>query len=199
LDTTTQAIDRFQIRKVLGEGGQGVVYLAHDPKLGRDVAIKTITAPRDEEVCALLHEARAVSALRHPCIVPLFEAGEFEGTPYLVFEYVTGESLHGLITRNGPMPTESALKIAAQVLDGLAHAHKNGVLHRDIKPANIMLQSDGTPRIMDFGAAARHHQNWLNGENVGVDEDFIGTPAYMAPEYIEKKLFSAKTDIFAAG
>ena len=192
-------IDRFEIKKVLGEGGAGIVYLAYDPKLKRDVAIKTLTAATGDEKRMLLDEAQAVSALRHPCIVPVFEAGDLDGVPYLVFEYVTGETLRDLINRNGPMPVESALKIAAQVLDGLAHAHKNGVLHRDIKPANIILGSDGTPRIMDFGAASRYQVNWLNGDNVGVDEDFIGTPPYMAPEYIEKRLFSARTDIFAAG
>ena len=192
-------IDRFEIRKVLGEGGAGIVYLAYDPKLKRDVAIKTLTAASGAEMQTLLDEAHAVSTLRHPCIVPVFEAGELNGAPYLVFEYVTGETLRDLIKRSGAMPTEAALKIAVQILDGLAHAHENGVLHRDIKPANIILGSDGTPRIMDFGAASRHQLNWLNESNVGVDENFIGTPAYMAPEYIEKKTFSARTDIFGAG
>ena len=203
MDNTQQTdisnIDRFLIRQVLGEGGQGVVYLAHDPKLKREVAIKTLTAASGDEMQILLHEARAVSALRHPCIVPVFEAGDFYGTPYLVFEYVTGETLDALIKRSGALPTEQGLNIAIQVLDGLAHAHQQGVLHRDIKPANIMLGSDGTPRIMDFGAASRHPLSWLEGSRVGVDEDLIGTPAYMAPEYIEKKLYSARTDIFSAG
>ena len=198
-ETNVRNIDRFEIRQILGEGGQGIVYLAHDPKLKRQVAIKTLTAATGDEMQILLHEARAVSALQHPCIVPVFEAGDFYGTPYLVFEYVTGETLAALIKRGGALPTEHALKIAAQILDGLAHAHKHGVLHRDIKPANIMLGSDGTPRIMDFGAASRNHVSWLDGDHVGVDEDLIGTPAYMAPEYIEKKLYSARTDIFAAG
>ena len=199
LETNVDNIDRFEIRKVLGEGGAGIVYLAYDPKLKRDVAIKTLTAASSAEMQTLLDEARAVSTLRHPCIVPVFEAGELNGAPYLVFEYVTGETLHDLIKRSGAMPTEAALKIAAQILDGLAHAHENGVLHRDIKPANIILGSDGTPRIMDFGAASRHQLNWLNESNVGIDENFIGTPAYMAPEYIEQKTFSARTDIFGAG
>ena len=199
LETSVRNIDRFEVRQILGEGGQGIVYLAHDPKLKRDVAIKTLTAATGDEMQILLHEARAVSALQHPCIVPVFEAGDFYGTPYLVFEYVTGETLDALISRSGALPTEDALKIAAQVLDGLAHAHKHGVLHRDIKPANIMLGSDGTPRIMDFGAASRNQVSWLVGARTGIDEDLIGTPAYMAPEYIEKKLYSARTDIFAAG
>ncbi len=199
LAANVEKIDRFEIRQILGEGGQGIVYLAHDPKLKRDVAIKTLTAATDDDMQDLLHEARSVSALQHPCIVPVFEAGDFYGTPYLVFEYVTGETLDALIRRSGALPTERALKIAAQVLDGLAHAHKQGVLHRDIKPANIMLGSDGTPRIMDFGAASRTQVSWLEGNHVGVDADLVGTPAYMAPEYIEKKMYSARTDIFAAG
>ncbi len=199
VEADVSKIDRFEIRQVLGEGGQGIVYLAHDPKLKRQVAIKTLTAATGDEMQILLHEARAVSALQHPCIVPVFEAGDYYGTPYLVFEYVTGETLDALIKRGGALPTERALKIAAQVLDGLAHAHEHGVLHRDIKPANIMLNSDGMPRIMDFGAASRNHVSWLEGVHVGVDEDLVGTPAYMAPEYIEKKQYSAGTDIFAAG
>ncbi|MBE0622285.1 MAG: HDOD domain-containing protein [Burkholderiales bacterium] len=199
LEANVKNIDRFEVRKILGEGGQGIVYLAHDPKLKREVAIKTLTAATGDEMEILLHEARAVGALQHPCIVPVFEAGDFYGTPYLVFEYVTGETLDALIKRSGAIPTDDALRIAAQVLDGLAHAHKHGVLHRDIKPANIMLGSDGTPRIMDFGAASRNHVSWLDGAHVGIDEDLIGTPAYMAPEYIEKKVYSARTDIFAAG
>ncbi|HUX26157.1 MAG TPA: serine/threonine-protein kinase, partial [Burkholderiales bacterium] len=199
LQNSITAIGRFQIRQVLGEGGQGIVYLAHDPTLKRDVAIKTLTAATGDEMQMLLHEARSVSALKHPCIVPVFEAGDFYGTPYLVFEYVTGETLDALIKRSGALPTERALQIAAQVLDGLAHAHEHGVLHRDIKPANIMLGRDGTPRIMDFGAASRIQLSWLDGARVGVDEELIGTPAYMAPEYIESKQYSARTDIFAAG
>jgi serine/threonine protein kinase len=199
LETSAKSIDRFQVIEILGEGGQGIVYLAHDPKLNRNVAIKTMNVATGYEMQVLLHEARAVSVLQHPSIVPVFEAGDFYGTPYLVFEYVTGETLYALIKRGGALPAEQALKIAAQVLDGLAHAHKHGVLHRDIKPANIMLSSDGMPRIMDFGAASRNQVSWLDGARVGVDEELIGTPAYMAPEYIEKKLYSARTDIFAAG
>ena len=199
LEARVRNIDRFQVKQILGEGGQGVVYLAHDPKLKREVAIKTLTAATGDEMQMLLHEARSVSALRHPCIVPVFEAGDFCGAPYLVFEYATGETLGDLIKRSGALPAEHALKIAAQILDGLAHAHKHGVLHRDIKPANIMLGSDGTPRIMDFGTASRNQISWLDGAHVGVDEDLIGTTAYMAPEYIERKQYSAKTDIFAAG
>jgi serine/threonine protein kinase len=199
VEVAERNIDRFQVKRILGEGGQGIVFLAHDPKLGRDVAIKTLTASSAEEIARLLQEARSVSALRHPCIVPVFEAGDLHGTPYLVFEYVVGETLDALIRRAGALPTERALQLAGQLLDGLAHAHRHGVLHRDIKPANIMLGGDGTPRIMDFGAASRNTMNWLDSSHVAIDQQLIGTPAYMAPEYIENKLYSASTDIFAAG
>ena len=97
-------IDRFEVKRILGEGGQGIVFLAHDPKLGRDVAIKTLVAASEDEIVRLLEEARSVSTLRHPCIVPVFEAGDFQGTPYLVFEYVTGETLDALIRRSGALP-----------------------------------------------------------------------------------------------
>ena len=199
MNAADKYIDRFEVKRILGEGGQGIVFLAHDPKLGRDVAIKTLVAASEEEIGRLLEEARSVSTLRHPCIVPVFEAGDFQGTPYLVFEYVTGETLDALIRRSGALPVEQALRIAGQMLDGLAHAHRQGVLHRDFKPANIMLDADGTPRIMDFGAASRTQIDWQDSSHVGVDQQLIGTPSYMAPEYIEAGLYSSKTDIFSAG
>ncbi len=107
LQASVRNIDRFQVRQVLGEGGQGIVYLAHDPRLKREVAIKTLTAATGDEMQMLLHETRAVGALRHPCIVPVFEAGDIHGTPYLVFEYVTGETLDALIKRSGALPAEN--------------------------------------------------------------------------------------------
>lgn len=195
---TEQTIDRFQVQRILGEGGQGIVFLAHDPRLRREVAIKTLTVASAEDAARLLDEARSVSVLRHPCIVPVFEVGDLQGTPYVVFEYVQGETLDALIRRSGALPAEQALALAGQFLDGLAHAHGHGVLHRDFKPANIMLQADGTPRIMDFGAASRTQAGWLNSDQVAVDEQCVGTPPYMAPEYIARREYSARTDIYAA-
>ncbi len=198
LEISARTIDRFEIRRVLGEGGQGIVYLAYDPRLKREVAIKTLAAQARSDTQALLQEARTVSALAHPCIVPIFEAAEFCGAAYLVFEYVTGETLDALLKRSGPLPADCALKIAAQVLDGLDYAHRHGVLHRDIKPANIMLDRDGNPRIMDFGAACRH----TAGSLVAVPADqsaLLGTPAYMAPEYIERGEYGVASELFAAG
>lgn len=189
-------IGRFQVLKILGRGGQGVVYLAQDPRLNREVAIKTINAGSPVEAGRLLEEARAVGVLKHPAIVPVFEADADNGQPYLVFEYVTGETLDRAIKKNGALPVETAVRLMGKVLEGLAHAHANGVLHRDIKPANIMVGSSGQPQIMDFGAAARTRD--ADGVAVGgIAADCIGTPAYMAPEYITSRSFSVKTDIFA--
>ncbi len=189
-------IGRFQVLKILGRGGQGVVYLAQDPRLNREVAIKTMAAASPIEAGRLLEEARAVGMLKHPAIVPVFEADADNGLPYLVFEYVTGETLDRVIRKNGALPAETAVRLMGRVLEGLAHAHGNGVLHLDNKPSNIMVGSSGQPQIMDFGAAAR--TRGIDGAAVGgIDADFIGTPAYMAPEYINSRSFSVKTDIFA--
>ncbi|HQT27402.1 MAG TPA: serine/threonine-protein kinase, partial [Burkholderiales bacterium] len=145
-----RTIGRFQVEKLLGEGGQGRVYLAKDPHLGRQVAIKVIAVDSISE--GLLEEARIVAKLRHPNIVTLFDAGEAEGEPYLVFEYVEGVTLAQEISK-GPLPVTKAVSIALQILEGLACAHGQHILHRDIKPANIMIDGEGVPRIMDFGIA----------------------------------------------
>jgi serine/threonine protein kinase len=189
-------IGRFQVVKMLGRGGQGVVYLAQDPRLNREVAIKTMSAATSLEASRLLEEARAVGVLKHPSIVPVFEADADNGVPYLVFEYVTGETLDRVLKKSGSVPVDTAVRLMGKVLEGLAHAHGNGVLHRDIKPANIMIGSSGQPQIMDFGAASRSHDAAAVAVG-GIDADFIGTPVYMAPEYITSRSFSVKTDIFA--
>jgi eukaryotic-like serine/threonine-protein kinase len=189
-------IGRFQVLRMLGRGGQGVVYLAQDPRLNREVAIKTMNAATPLEAERLLEEARAVGVLKHPSIVPVFEADEDGGMPYLVFEYVKGEALDRVLKKNGALPVETAVRMMAKLLDGLAHAHLNGVLHRDIKPSNIMVGESGLPQLMDFGAAARSHGP-AGAAGGGIDADFIGTPAYMAPEYVTSRSFSVRTDIFA--
>jgi serine/threonine protein kinase len=191
-------IGRFQVLRVLGRGGQGVVYLAQDPRLNREVAIKTMFAASPVEAGRLLEEARAVGVLKHPGIVPVFEADADNGLPYLVFEYVTGDTLDRVLKKNGALPVETAVRLMGKILEGLAHAHLNGVLHRDIKPANIMVGSSGQPQIMDFGAASRSRDE-AGAAAGGIDADFIGTPVYMAPEYITSRSFSVKTDIFACG
>ena len=198
MNQTSQKIDRFEVTRILGKGAQSVVYLAFDPKLQREVAIKSLhfadhkAAPH--EIQALIQESRTVSKMRHPNLVPIFEAGEHEGDPYLVFEYVEGQTLADLLKKKGALSVNEAVRIIGPVLDAVAHAHQNGVIHRDLKPSNILISPEGIPRVMDFGIAERVSNK--PGEQSDV---LMGTPAYMAPEYIDGRIISEKIDVFAAG
>lgn len=193
----TKTIGRFTLTRTLGKGAQSVVYLAYDPHLQREVAIKTLQVDdqvkRAEKIQALLQEARTVSKLRHPSIVPIFEAGEHDGNPYLVFEYVEGGTLAQHLKEKGALPANRAVEILSQALDAVSHAHQHQIIHRDLKPSNILLNHDGLPRVMDFGIAAK-----IGGETAE-SGDLIGTPAYLSPEYISQGTVSIKQDIFAAG
>ena len=188
-------IGRFEILRELGRGAQSVVYLARDPHLEREVAIKTLhfSQPDAEKNRQLLVEARMVSPLRHPNIVPIFEAGEEGGDLYLVFEYVAGENLGAYLRRQGRLSPVKALGIMIPVLDAVAHAHASGIIHRDLKPNNILIAADGTPRVMDFGIAVRSE---ASGDG---PEALVGTPNYMAPEYLELRQCTEGCDVFAAG
>ena len=190
-----KSIGRFEIVRELGRGAQSVVYLARDPHLQREVAIKTLhfSRPDPQKNQQLLSEARMVSQLSHPNIVPIFEAGEEKGDLYLVFEYVPGLNLAEYLRANGRLTPVKAISILIPVLDAIAHAHAAGIIHRDLKPHNVLLDSANMPRVMDFGIAARVESQGGDGEA------FMGTPAYMAPEYIERRECSEATDVFAAG
>ena len=198
MNLAIQNIDRFEVNQILGKGAQSVVYLAYDPKLQREVAIKTLhfagRKDQQNEIQALIQESRTVSKLRHPNLVPIFEAGEYDGDPYLVFEYVEGQTLADLLREKGSLPANEAVGIISQVLEAVAHAHQHGIIHRDLKPSNILISPEGIPRVMDFGIAERITDK--PGEHNDV---LMGTPAYMAPEYIDGRTVSEKNDIFAAG
>ena len=191
----TRKIGRFEIRRELGRGAQSIVYLAYDPHLQREVAIKTLhfAQPDPLQNRQLLQEARTVSQLRHPNIVPIFEAGEQDGDPYLVFEFVAGANLAECLKREGAMAPARAAVLMSQVLDAIGHAHQHGVIHRDLKPSNILLTEQGVPRVMDFGIAVRE---MLEGEDAG---GLVGTPAYLSPEYITEGRISVRSDLFSAG
>jgi eukaryotic-like serine/threonine-protein kinase len=194
-----KSLGRFEIVRPLGAGAQGAVYLARDSRLGREVAIKTLhlqrgrKAPTGDPLQALLDEARIVSQLTHPNIVTLYDADDHGGTPYLVFEFVSGTPLNRRLRERGPLEPARAVDIAIQVLRAVGHAHRKGVLHRDIKPGNIMLTGDETARVMDFGIAQ------LIAAGAPDSEEFCGTPAYIAPEAIAERRFSPRSDVFAAG
>jgi eukaryotic-like serine/threonine-protein kinase len=188
-------IGRFELRGELGRGAQSVVYLGFDPQLQREVAIKTMhfASPDPAQNRVLLGEARTVSKMRHPNIVPIFEAGEQGGDLYLVFEYVPGKNLADFLRQSGALSPVKAIGILRPILDAVAHAHAQGIIHRDLKPSNILLDDNGTPRVMDFGIAAR-----VDGTPDGM-ERINGTPAYMAPEYVLRREAGERSDVFSAG
>ncbi|MBI5922207.1 MAG: HDOD domain-containing protein [Betaproteobacteria bacterium] len=190
-----QTIGRFEVLRELGRGAQSVVYLCSDPHLQREVAIKTLhfSAPEQRDKQSLLAEARTVSKLRHPNIVPIFEAGEQDNDPYLVFEYVEGGNLSQLL-RSQPLTPVRAAEITLGVLDALAEAHGQGIIHRDLKPSNILIDAKGTPRVMDFGIAVR-----VADQAAEQEQGLMGSPAYMSPEYVDRRTVNARTDLYAVG
>jgi serine/threonine protein kinase len=185
-------VGRFVLREELGRGAQATVWLAHDERLDRDVALKLLNPDADTvAVSQWLHEARAVSRLSHPNIVPVFEADEQGGQPYLVFELVRGRTLADALRRQGAMAQRDAAGMMLGVLDALRTAHDQGIVHRDLKPSNILLDGQGRARVMDFGIAARV-------ADAG-DGSIVGTPGYMSPEAAQGLSPTPQMDVFSAG
>jgi serine/threonine protein kinase len=184
-------IGRFSIISELGKGAQGAVYLAYDPQLERQVAIKTLR-PGAAHTESLLREARIVSKLQHANIVPLFDAGEYQGQPYLVCAYVEGGTLAKML-KDGALSAVKSAEIACYILEALEYAHKQGVMHLDIKPGNIMIGQRGQPMLMDFGIAR------LMKEQSEDSQEVIGSPQYMAPECISNGKVDASADLYSVG
>src|SRR5262245_9946191 len=178
---------RYPIDREIGRGEMGVVYLAHDPRLDRPLAVKILTLPQsltpaqsDEYRRRFLQEAKAAAALTHPGIVTVYDAGDEDGQLFIAMEYVQGETLRECLQRLGKIEPAIAVSIASCVADALHAAHEKGIVHRDIKPANILLGAeDGKIKIADFGVAC------LAGSELTKNGLQIGSPAYMAPEQIE--------------
>ena len=188
-------LGRFELRRLLGRGAQASVWLAHDPRLEREVAVKLLNnGTSADAVSEWLHEARAVSRLTHPNIVPVFEADQQGNAAYLVFEYVPGSTLAETSRARGPWAVREAVGLVVDVLDALAAAHAQGIVHRDLKPSNVLLGSDGRARVMDFGIAAR-----VEGSS-GVDsQGIVGTPGYISPEAARGAAPLPSMDVFSAG
>src|ERR1700722_303686 len=146
---------RYEILGALGAGGMGEVYRARDPRLGRELAIKILSRKLSDsklDVKRFEREAGSASVLNHPNIVTIFELGQVESTYYIAMELVEGQLLRDML-RDGPIPLQTVMRIAAQIVDGLAKAHAAGVMHRDLKPENVMISRDGLVKILDFGLA----------------------------------------------
>ena len=199
VDLHVPQLGRFHLLKRLGEGAQATVWLAHDPRLDREVALKVLHPPSDgRSVDEWLHEARAVSRLNHPNIVPVFEADIQDGRAYLVFEYVAGGSLADRLRRQvdsgGALPARVAVELSLGQLDGLHAAHQAGVVHRDLKPSNILIDAKGRPRVMDFGIAQRLSALAPDAQAHRI----VGTPAYLSPEAARGEPATPAMDVFAA-
>jgi len=191
----TVLIERYRIVALLGRGGMGEVYRAEDLKLGNVVALKFLPASLQDDAVALagLHaEVRNARQVSHPNVCRVYDIGEVSGQHFLTMEYIDGEDLASLLRRIGRLPPDKALETAHQICAGLAAAHDCGLLHRDLKPANIMLDGRGRVRITDFGLA-------LSSEDATGRRETSGTPAYMAPEQIEKGEASVRSDIYSLG
>jgi len=197
---------KYSIQRRVAEGGMGIVYLALDTQLGREVALKILPEyfSMDSERLARFHrEARTTSLLNHPNIVTVFEIGQSDGCEYIVTEFVEGRTLRDLM-RQGQIQFVEILKIASQVAGALSAAHKAGIVHRDIKPENVMLRPDGYVKVLDFGLAKLTDKTKRTASgNIEFGQTLpgmiMGTVSYMSPEQAEGLETDARTDIWALG
>ncbi|MGH3080554.1 MAG: serine/threonine-protein kinase [Gaiellaceae bacterium] len=190
-------MSRYAVEKPLGKGGMATVDLAEDTELRRKVAIKRLFASlAGDDVFQerFFREARLAAALSHPNLVAVYDVGDEDGLPYIVMEYVEGETLAELMARTGPMEPDRAVDLLLQVCAGLEHAHSAGLVHRDIKPQNLLVRTDGVVKIADFGIARTLQATQLT--QVGT---VLGTAAYLAPEQAAGEPVTAAADIYSLG
>lgn len=186
--------ERYRIVGLLGKGGMGEVYRADDLKLNQPVALKFLSTNfLDGAALARFHrEVRVARQVSHKNVCRVYDIGEVDGHHFLSMEYIKGEELSSLLRRIGRLPSDKAIQIARQICAGLAAAHESAVLHRDLKPSNVMIDEQGNARITDFGLAGL-------AEEFRDDEMTAGTPAYMAPEQLEGKTVTTRSDIYSLG
>ena len=200
-----EVVSHYRIRRRLGAGGMGEVYLADDLTLKRPVAIKLLTSEdlTDDQVRRnLLREAQAAASLDHPNICPVYEVGTDGDLSFIVMQFVEGETLAARL-KQGRLSPDEALDVVSQVADALAAAHRQGVVHRDIKPQNIMLTSRGGLKVLDFGLAKRAPSGPASEEmtlsTVGQSGRVVGTAPYMSPEQVKQESVDGRSDLFALG
>ncbi len=210
LDTEPQTnphpehVGRFRIKRLLGMGSMGAVFLAEDPVIHREVAIKTLNVNLTAQEARMfeetfLNEARAAGRLNHPHIVTVYDAGRIDGISYIAMEYLKGVELKELIARGEEFTMKQVAEIFIRVADALQYAHDNGIVHRDIKPANIFLTAKTNPKVLDFGiaqAATSFSQSFMPNP---FGKNLVGTPNYMSPELLLGQPLDGRSDIFSLG
>jgi tRNA A-37 threonylcarbamoyl transferase component Bud32 len=188
---------RYRLEAKLGSGGMSTVYLARDATLDRAVAVKVMHREMSEQADQLerfRQEARAVAKLSHPNVVSVIDAGEDGGHPYIVFEYVDGETLKQRIARLGPLDTQEALAYAIEVARGLAVAHGRNMVHRDIKPQNVLIDAEGRAKLTDFGISRQLEQDGMTATG-----RVLGTTDYVAPEQAMGRAVDPRSDLYSLG
>lgn len=195
--------DRYQVGDTLGFGGMSEVHRGRDLRLGRDVAIKVLRADlaRDPSFQARFRrEAQNAASLNHPAIVAVYDTGETQGenstVPYIVMEYVDGDTLRDILKQEGPLPPRRAMEIVADICAALDFSHRHGIVHRDIKPANVMLNRAGAVKVMDFGIA----RSVADGQaTMTATQAVIGTAQYLSPEQARGEAVDARSDVYSTG
>ena len=205
VNASIQTIGKYEIIGTLGRGSQGVVYKAKDPEIGRIVAIKTLRAvnsakfhDRQAALKRFKTEARSAGNLRHPNIITVFDVNIEDDTPYIVMDYVEGESLDAILAKHRRLDPKVAVYYLAQIAAALDAAHKKGVIHRDIKPSNLIVDASDTIYILDFGIA-KAAENFAGDPKTRDKQQVMGTPGYMSPEQILNEKLDYRSDLFSLG
>jgi len=188
---------RYEIERTLGRGGMSTVYLARDGALQRPVALKVLAGDLGGDASfrtRFLREARIAARLSHPNVVRVYDAGEADGLPYIVMEYVPGETVADVLERAGKLPPEAAVELVAQACEGLQHAHERGLVHRDVKPQNLLVRDDGCVKIVDLGIARAAESTHLTQHGT-----ILGTAAYLSPEQAAGEGVTAAADVYSLG
>src|SRR5919205_453780 len=194
-DLVNTQLGEYQLIEAIGHGGMATVYKAYQESLDRHVAIKVLLSNRDPQFAARFkREARAIAALQHHNILPIYDYGEQNGLLYFVMQYVeNGLTLHEMLGK--PLPPAQALRIIGHVLAALDYAHGRGIIHRDLKPANVLMPSPNWALLADFGIAKLMNDS----QHLTMTGFIIGTAAYMAPEQAAGRPIDARTDLYALG